>query len=273
MMSLSLLSLTSWPTQVSKLPTSLSRLLEESARYLEGGHARGQQQLNQRIEKVLEGLKESRSAKEEEGRSSKEQLDRLQQVVEEISRQVEVQAVVTGKVELVQNRLVTEVGELRREVGRSGEQGARLQEELGKKERRLQEQQHMRDRRQLERDQAAERNRRQEQFVAQRSTRQSASTVERVETLPRLAPLPWQGTRPMMDRWVSFSHCLLIVLMSQPLSRRLLLAKPTFTTDRRDRDQRVPTLALDSSDEDDSIVFMKAKKEVKDFDVFEVDSD
>ena len=51
------------------------------------------------------------------------------------------------------------------------------------------------------------------------------------------------------------------------------MARPIFTPDGRDRDQRVPTLALDSSDEEDSIVFMEVNKEVSGFDVFEVDSD
>ena len=208
---MSLLSLTSWPTQVSKLPTSLSRLLEESVRYLEGGHTRGQQQLDQKIEEVLQGLKESKSAEDEEGRSRKDQLDRLQQVVEDISGKVKAQAVVTEEVETMQSRLVTEVGKLRREVGSSGEQVARLQEELAKQERRRQEQQHIRDERQkrVEQNQmqAAERSRRQEQLVGQKSRGQIASTRGRVETLtslPRLAPLPWQTTRPMVDRWVRF---------------------------------------------------------------------
>ena len=215
------LSLTPLPTQVSKLPTSLSRLLEESVRYLEGGHTRGQKELDQKIGEVLESLKESKSAEEEEGKNRKDQLDRLQQLVEEISGQVEVQAVVTGKVESMQSRLVTEMGELRREVGSSGKQVARLQEELAKQQRRRQEQQHLRDERQkqleLEQMQAAERSRRQEQLVGQRSTRQMASTLGRVETLrslPRLAPFPWQSIRPMVDRWVKFSHCLLMVLIS-----------------------------------------------------------
>ena len=62
-------------------------------------------------------------------------------------------------------------------------------------------------------------------------------------------------------------------MTSQPLSssRRLLLAQPIFTLARRDGDQRVPTLAVDSSDEEDS--FMEVKKEVSGFNVFEVDSD
>ena len=107
-------------SKVSKLPASVSGLLEEAIRFLETSQEKGQKELQERLEAALEMFGQAPGS--EEGSHREDQLQSLHRVHEEIIGLVEAQKEVTKDIVRQQTELVAEKSsEIRNELEKNCE--------------------------------------------------------------------------------------------------------------------------------------------------------
>ena len=124
--------------QVSKLPTSVSRLLEEAVRFLDTSHASKQGELKQILETILNMMKEVAAQKETEAKENR--IAELKRLLQDVSESIQEEGSKVKGIEEKQDILVTEVTGLRDEMKKNFEQMERFCQEASESRQKLQEQ-------------------------------------------------------------------------------------------------------------------------------------
>ena len=124
--------------QVSKLPTSVSRLLEEAVRFLDTSHASKQGEVKEILETLLNMMKEVAAQKETEAKENR--IAELKRLLQHVSESIQEEGSKVKGIEEKQDILVTEVTGLRDEMRKNFEQMELFCQEASEFRQKLQEQ-------------------------------------------------------------------------------------------------------------------------------------
>ena len=124
--------------QVSKLPTSVSRLLEEAVRFLDSSHASKQGELKQSLETTLNLLKEVAAGKENEANENR--VADLNRLLQRASESIQEEGSRVKGIEERQDMLVKEITGLKGEMTKNFELMERFCQEASESRQKWQEQ-------------------------------------------------------------------------------------------------------------------------------------
>ena len=124
--------------QVSKLPTSVSRLLEEAVRFLDTSHASKQGELKQILETILNIMKEVAAQKETEARENR--IAEMSQLLQHVSESIQEEGSRVKGIEDKQDMLAKEITGLKDELKKNFEQMERFCQEASESRQKWQEQ-------------------------------------------------------------------------------------------------------------------------------------
>jgi len=124
--------------QVSKLPTSVSRLLEEAVRFLDSSHASKQGELKQSLETSLKLLKEVAAGKETEANENR--TADLSRLLQRVSESIQEEGSRVKGIEERQDMLVKEITGLKGEMTKNFELMERFCQEASESRQKWQEQ-------------------------------------------------------------------------------------------------------------------------------------
>ena len=124
--------------QVSKLPTSVSRLLEEAVHFLDTSHASNQGKLKEMLETILNMMKEVAAQKENE--AGEKRITELSQILQHVSESIQDEGSRVKAIEKRQDMLVKEITGLKDEMKKNFEQMERFCQEVSESRQKRQKQ-------------------------------------------------------------------------------------------------------------------------------------